>query len=29
LHDIVKTAGEDEFVELEAELAEHDATPTA
>jgi small subunit ribosomal protein S2 len=28
LHDIVKTAGEDEFVELETELAEHDATPT-
>jgi small subunit ribosomal protein S2 len=29
LNDIVKTAGEDEFVELETELAEHDAIPTA
>jgi small subunit ribosomal protein S2 len=28
LQDIVKTAGEDEFVELESELAEHDTIPT-
>jgi len=29
LHDIVKTAGEDEFVELESDLAPHEAAPAA